>query len=112
MFAPDAEARFRKIEDNLTVAAELLTRFEKRSDDRFSTVEAVQAAMAHWLEEISGKVNILTDAQIESRQEMAKLRQAMVVLHERVERTSEVVDRLSQTVDRYLRSRTNGGQPN
>jgi chromosome segregation ATPase len=105
MLPPDAEARFRKIEDNLAVAAELLTRFERRSDDRFSNVEAVQAAMAHWLEEVSEKVNILTNAQIESRQAMAKL-------HERVERTSEVVDRLSQTVDRYLRSRTNGGQPN
>ena len=98
MLPPDAEARFRKIEDDLTVAAELLTRFERRSDDRFSHAEAVQAAMAHWLDEISAKVNILTDAQIESRQAMAELRQT--------------VDRLTQTVDRYLRSRTNGGQPN
>ena len=98
MLPPDAKARFRKIEDELTVAAELLTRFERRSDDRFSTVEAVQAAMAHWLDEISGKVNILTDAQIEFCQGMVELR--------------ESVDRLSQTVDRYLRSRTNGGQPN
>ena len=59
MLPPDAEARFRKIEDELTVAAELLTRFERRSDDRFSTVEAIQAAMAPWLEQISGKINIL-----------------------------------------------------
>jgi hypothetical protein len=105
MLPPDAEARFRKIEDNLAVAAELLTRFERRSDDRFSHVEAVQAAMAHWLEEIAGKFNILTDAQIESRQAMAEYRQGMVELR-------QTVDRLSQTVDRYLRSRTNGGQPN
>jgi hypothetical protein len=61
MLPPDAEARFRRIEDELTLAAELLTRFERRSGDRFGTVEAIRAAMDHWLEEISGKINILTD---------------------------------------------------
>ena len=105
MLPSDAEVRFRRIEEDLAVAAKLLTRFERGSDDRFSNVEAVQTAMAQWLDEISEKVNILTNAQIESRQGMAELRQGMVELR-------ETVDRLSQTVDRYLRSRTNGGPPN
>jgi hypothetical protein len=46
MFAPDVEARFKRIEDAHIVAAELLDRFEKKTDERIGHLEAIQNAMA------------------------------------------------------------------
>ena len=101
MFAPEVEARFKKIEDNLTAAAEILRRFEDEGEGRRGRVEAaratlaqaqdaqlqvqqtqkrVQNAMAWWLEEINDKMNAIADAHI----------------------------RLSETVDRFLKARING----
>ena len=81
MFAPDVEARFKRIEDELTVAAELLDRFEKKTDERLGHVEAVQNAMARWMEDLNVKMGAIADAHI----------------------------RLEAALERYLRSRTNGG---
>lgn len=81
MFAPDVEARFKRIEDELAVAAELLRRFEKKADDRLDHVEAVQNAMARWLAEIGDRMNALADAHL----------------------------RLADTVERFLKARSNGG---
>ena len=88
MFAPDVEARFKKIEDNLVVAAELLRRFETKTDDRLSYVEAVQEAMAKaqedilkWMAESERRMNALTDAHIS----------------------------LARTVELFLKARSDGG---
>jgi chromosome segregation ATPase len=96
MLAPDVEARFRKIEDDLAVAAELLRRFERRTEERLGHVEAVEDAMARWQDkmadrqdEMEAKQNLLVDAQIEMRQALAEL---------------------ARTVDRFLKARSNGGQ--
>ena len=95
MFAPDVEARFKKIEDHQVVAAELLHRFEMEAKDRIGRLEAVQDAMARWLGEMDTKMSALVDAQLRSEAAIAAL--------------SQKVDRLSDTVDRFLKSRLDGG---
>ena len=88
MFAPDVEARFRKIEDHLTVAAEILHRFEMRTEDEIDHLKAVQNAMARWQDQMA-------DRQARTEEEMSELRAALL--------------ELSRTVDRFLRARTDGG---
>ena len=88
MFAPDVEARFKRIEDAHIVAAELLDRFEKKTDERMDHLEAIQNAMARWLDRIA-------ERQEEDERAMREMR--------------ESVAELSRTVDRFLKSRSNGG---
>ena len=88
MFAPDVEARFKRIEDAHIVAAELLDRFEKKTDERMNHLEAIQNAMARWLDRIA-------ERQEEDERTMREMR--------------ESVAELSRTMDRFLKSRSNGG---
>ena len=99
MFAPDVDARFKKIEDNLLVMSELQRRSEVRTEDRFDRLEAIQDAMARWMDQMAEqmanhqaetqfKMNALVDAQLEMREALAEL---------------------SRTVDRFLKAQSNGG---
>jgi len=88
MFAPDVEARFKRIEDAHIVAAELLDRFERKTDERMDRLEAIQNAMARWLDRIA-------ERQEEDERTMREMR--------------ESVAELSRTMDRFLKSRSNGG---
>ncbi len=110
MFSPEVEARFKKIEEDLTVSAEILRRFEIEGKERIGRVEAaqetlaqaqdallhsqkaqarVQDAMARWLDEITEKMNAIADA------------------HARLE---DAHARLENTVERFLKARTNGSE--
>ncbi len=89
MFSPEVEARFKKIEEDLIVSAEILRRFEIEGKERIGRLEAIQDAMARWLDEITDKMDAITDA------------------HARVE---DSLNRLSETVDRFLKVRTNGSE--
>ena len=102
MLPEDAEARFRKIEDNLVVTAELQRRAEARSKEDIDHLKAIQDAMARWMDKIADrqdefdvKMNALIDAQIQGEAETRELK--------------AIVAELSRTVDLYLKSRTNGG---
>lgn len=95
MFAPDVEARFKRIEDAQIVAAELLDRFENETRERFKHVEAIQNAMARWLDRMA-------DWQKEHERLHAENEIQMRVMQ-------ESVAELSRTVDRFLKSRSNGG---
>lgn len=116
MFAPDVEARFKRIEDAHIVAAELLDRFEKKTDERMDHLEAIQNAMARWMDKMADqqtghearmaehearmadldvKIAALVDAQMQNEAGMRDVRQ--------------LIADLSKTVDRFLKSRTNGG---
>ena len=101
MFNPETEARFRKIEDDLTVAAEILRRFEMRTEERLHDVEGVQATMARWLGEMSTRM-------IEMSTGIIKLDTKINAIADAHIRLSATVDRLADTVDRFLKSRTNG----
>jgi hypothetical protein len=99
MLPEDAEARFRRIEDNLVVTAELQRRAEARSKEDIDHLKAIQNAMARWMDkmadrqdEFESKLNAVIDIQMRGEQEMR----------------AAIAD-LSRTVDRYLKSRTNGG---
>ena|SRR5437867_1347460 len=94
MFAPDVEARFKRIEDAQLVAAELLHRFERRTEERAGRLEALQDHMAVWVEEIETKLNRLTDAHIRSEDAGREMREAIA--------------ELSRTVDRFLKFRSDG----
>ncbi len=89
MFAPEVEARFKKIEDNLTAAAEILRRFEDEGEGRRGRVEAIRESTARWLAEFNHKMNVIA------------------ATHTRVEAS---LKRLSGTVDRFLKPRTNEPQ--
>jgi len=102
MLPPDAEERFRRIEDAQIVTAELQRRAEARAKDDIERLEAIQNAMAQWMnkmadrqDEYESKLNILVNTQIRDEAETQKLR--------------EIVAELSRTVDRFLKARTNGG---
>jgi len=76
MLPPDAEERFRRIEDNLVVTAELQRRGEARLQEEMAHPKAIQDAMARWMDgfedrqkEFEHKLNALTDAQIRSEEE-------------------------------------------
>ncbi len=88
MFDPEVEARFKKIDDELLVAAEILRRFEMKTDERIGHLEAIQGAMARWQDRMA-------ERQERADREMTELR--------------SVVSELSRTVDRFLRARGDGG---
>jgi len=127
MFEPDVEARFKRIEDAhivaaelldrfsretrdaQIVAAELLDRFQKKTDERIGHLEAIQNAMARWVDKMADrqteheartadldiKFNALVDAQLRNEAATQDMKQALTDL--------------SRTVDRFLRSRSDGG---
>ena len=95
MFSPEIEARFKRIEDAQVVTAELQRRFELEGKERIGRLEAIQEAMAQWLDEIHSKINVLIDAQMRSEAAGQEMKQSIA--------------ELSRTVDRFLKSRTNGG---
>ena len=95
MLPEDAEARFRRIEDNLGVTAELQRRAEARSKEDIGHLKGIQDAMARWMDKMADrqdefevKMNALIDAQIRGEAETRELRQMLEL---------------------YLKSRTNGG---
>ena len=95
MLPPEAEARFRKIEDELIVAAEILRRFEMRTEERVGYLEAVQEDYLEWRREHlqwTKEMDLNVRALIEAQ------------LH-----TEQAVRELSATVERFLKSRMNGG---
>jgi len=95
MLPPEAEERFRKIEDNLVVAGELLHRFTRASEERLGFVELVQAETLEWRREVQQWMR----ADHEWKREMEHKFAALVDAH----------IKLAETVDRFLKSRTNGG---
>ena len=126
MFAPDVEARFKKIEDDLTVASEILLRFEMRAIDEIDHLKAVQDAMARWVDKMADRQDGYEARQDEYEAKLAEhearheARQAeheawqaenetkMNALIDAQVRLSETVAELSRTVDRFLKSRTDG----
>ena len=99
MFAPDVEARFKKIEDAQVATAELQRGAELRAQDDIERLAAIQNAMARWQDDMAEKQNILIDAQIRGETEMkASIQEAWAAITE-----------LSRTVDRSLKVRSNGG---
>ena len=57
MFAPDVEARFKRIEDELRAAAELLRRFEKETEKRGALVD-------RWIDKLNTRVEAIHDSRI------------------------------------------------
>ena len=116
MLPPGVEARFRKIEDDLAVTAELQRRAELRAKDDVGHLQAIQNAMARWLDrmadrqetfeqrqaEFETKLNALIDLQFRSENAAQEMKLAVAAM-------SRTVAELSQTVDRFLKSRTDGG---
>jgi hypothetical protein len=95
MLPEDVQARFRQIEDNLVVTAELQRRAEARSQEDIEHLKAIQGAMARWMDKMADrqdefevKMNALIDAQMRGEAENRELR---------------------RIVELYLKSRTNGG---
>jgi len=95
MLPEDVEARFRRIEDNLAVTAELQRQAEDRSKEDIDHVKAIQDAMARWMDKMADrqdefevKMSALIDAQIQGEAETRELRRMLEL---------------------YLKSRTNGG---
>ena len=123
MLPPDAEERFRRIEDNLVVTAELQRRGEARLQEEMAHLKAIQDAMARWMDgfedrqkgfeerqkEFEVKLNALTDAQIRSEEEMRQMRAETREMKAETREMKAAVAQLSLTVDRYLKARTNGG---
>lgn len=116
MLPPDAEARFKKIEDDLAVTAELQRRAESRAKDDVEHLRAVQDAMARWQDQMAerqvelterqadfdAKMNALIDAQMRGEAATQEMKQS-------VAEVSRTVAELSRTVDRFLKSRSDGG---
>ena len=109
MFAPDVEARFKRIEDAHIVAAELLDRFEKKTDERIGHLEAIQNAMARWMDKMADKQAEHETRMAEHEARMADLDVKIAALVDAQMETEKALGELSRTVDRYLRSRSNGG---
>jgi septal ring factor EnvC (AmiA/AmiB activator) len=130
MFAPDVEARFKRIEDAQAVAAELLRRFEIKTDERVGRLEVIQDAMAHWQDRIAEHQREMAEHQremAEHQREMAEHQgehemnmanldskiAALVDAQMRGEietnKLKDIVAELSRTVDRFLKYRSNGG---
>jgi hypothetical protein len=95
MLPPEAEERFRKIEDNLLVTSELQRRGEARQQEQMERLGSVVAGLAQWMEDLEGKVNILIDAQVRSEEDKREMRAA--------------ITDLARTMELYLKARTNGG---
>ena len=91
MLPPEVEERFRKIEDNLLVTAEL----QRRGETRTERLEGVVSGLVQWMQDLEGKVNILIDAQIRNEEDKREMRAAIADL--------------ARTVELYLKARTNGG---
>ena len=99
MLPEDVEARFRRIEDNLVVTAELQRRGEARAQDEIEHLKAIQDAMARWMDkladrqdemagrqdEFDGKLNALIDAQIRGEHETREMKAAIAGLEALVE---------------------------
>lgn len=116
MFAPDVEARFKRIEDAHIVAAELLDRFEKKTDERMDHLEAIQNAMARWMDRMAdqqaehgSRLAEHEARRAEHEARMADLDVKIAALVDAQMETEKALGELSRTVDRYLRSRSNGG---
>lgn len=130
MLPEDVEARFRRIEDNLVVTAELQRRGEARMRDEIDHVKAIQDAMARWMDKMADhqdkmaehqqemadrqdefdvKMNALIDAQIRGEAETRELKAGLAEMKTGITELKAVVAELSRTVDLYLKSRTNGG---
>jgi hypothetical protein len=130
MFAPDVEARFKRIEDAhivaaellketreaQIVAAELLRRFEIKTDERIGHLEAIQNAMASWMDKMADQQTGHEARMAEHEARMAEHEARMADLDVKIAalvdaqmETEKALGDLSRTVDRYLRSRSNGG---
>ena len=141
MFAPDVEARFKRIEDAHIVAAELLDRFSKetrdaqivaaellrrfevKTDERIGHLEAIQNAMARWMDKMADQQTRHEARMAEHEARMAEHDARMAdldvkiaalvdahLLHEAEMRdVRQSIADLSKTVDRFLKSRSNGG---
>jgi hypothetical protein len=81
------EQRLRKLEDALTVEAQLLDRHERLDEQRHARIDARFEALADFVEDVVGK-----------------LRDRQLV-------TEAALNRLTEQIDRFLRGRSgNGGQ--
>ena len=82
--------RLRKLEDALTVEAELLARHERLDEERHARVDSQFGALAGILEALTGKINMLHDRQLT---------------------TQAALDRLIELMDPFLRGQSGeGGQ--
>ncbi|MBI3698787.1 MAG: hypothetical protein HY238_28610 [Acidobacteria bacterium] len=102
-FSPEVEARFNRIEDVQLVAAELLDRFERRTEERMGHLEAVldalqewRIAVQQWRKETEVNIKALIQAELNSEAKSEEMK--------------ESIAELSRTVDRFLKARTNGGE--
>jgi len=116
MFAPDVEARFKRIEDAQAVAAELLRRFELKTDERVGRLEGIQDAMAHWQDRMAEYQREMAERQAEHETNMANLDSKIAALVDaqmrgeiETNKLKDIVAELSRTVDRFLKYRSNGG---
>ncbi len=84
------EERLRKLEDALTVEAQLLDRHERLDEERHARFHSQFEALAGIVEGLAGKINMIGDRQLT---------------------TQAALDRLIEQMDRFLRGRSgNGGQ--
>jgi archaellum component FlaC len=84
------EQRLRKLEDALTVEAQLLDRHERLDEERHVRIDARFKALARIVEGLAGKINMLGDRQLT---------------------TQAALDRLIEQMDRFLRGQPgNGGR--
>jgi|GEM_PF-3626474 len=115
MFAPDVEARFKRIEDAQAVAAELLRRFELKTDERVGRLEGIQDAMAHWQDRMAEYQREMAERQAEHEtntnldSKIAALVDAQMRGEIETNKLKDIVAELSRTVDRFLKYRSNGG---
>ena len=141
MFAPDVEARFKRIEDAHIVAAELLDRFsketrdaqivaaalldrfERKTDERMDHLDAIQGAMARWMDKMADQQTGHEARMAEHETRMAEHEALMADLDVKIaaivdahlQHEAEMRDvrksiaDLSKTVDRFLKLRSNGG---
>ncbi|HYM11345.1 MAG TPA: hypothetical protein VEU62_11460 [Bryobacterales bacterium] len=116
MFAPDVEARFKKIEDNLVVMTELQRRFDAKTEERIGHLEAVQNAMARWQEQMAERQDRMADwqeqmaqRQLEFDEKLNILVDAQIRTQQTLDRLEANIDRLEASIDRILKSRSNGG---
>ena len=102
MFDPEVEARFKRIEDAQVVTAELLHRSEMKSQERMERFEAIQDALARWIDKMQGwqdKMGAWQDEMQEWRKDAEFRMNAM----------TDAITELSRTVNTFLKARSNGG---
>ncbi len=84
------EERLRKLEDALTVEAQLLDRHERLDEERHARIDSQFEALGGIVGGLAGKIDLLADRQL---------------------LTQAALDRLTEQIDRFLRGRSgNGGQ--